>query len=134
MKTDLGLIILSSAVFDDLVGWTGFSVLSQPVRVARAARSRGLRALAAAHGRASSRVALVVVRPVADRLLARIQAPDDAASGRVLSVIMVLALLGAAATQALGMHPVFGGFVMGIAIGDSQPPARAHAGRSSTTS
>jgi mannitol/fructose-specific phosphotransferase system IIA component (Ntr-type) len=32
---------------------------------------------------------------------------------------MILAMLGASVTQALDMHAVFGGFVMGLAIGDS---------------
>jgi Kef-type K+ transport system membrane component KefB len=116
MKTDLGLIILSSAVFNDLVGWMGFSLLSHEFAPHTDGRGPGFALLLTA---AFVAVALVVVRPVVDRLLAHMQAPDDAASGRVLSVIMVLALLGASATQALGMHPVFGGFIMGIAIGDS---------------
>ncbi len=118
MKTDLGLVILSAAVFNDLVGWTGFSVLSQ--RFARTGGEGGSAiAVSVLLTLGFVAVALVVVRPVADRLLLRLQGPDQAASGRVLSMIMVLALLGAAATQALGMHPVFGGFVMGIAVGDS---------------
>jgi Kef-type K+ transport system membrane component KefB/mannitol/fructose-specific phosphotransferase system IIA component (Ntr-type) len=117
MKTDLGLIILSAAVFNDLVGWTGFSVLSHQL-AAPGGGSGGiltslLLTLAFVGG------ALLGVRPVVDALLGRLQGRDDAATGRVLSVVMVLALLGAAATQALGMHPVFGGFVMGIAVGDS---------------
>src|SRR5262249_42268592 len=29
MKTEIGIIILSSAVLDDLIGWIGFSVLSR---------------------------------------------------------------------------------------------------------
>jgi Kef-type K+ transport system membrane component KefB len=121
MKTDLGLVILSAAVFNDLVGWTGFSVLSQ--RFART--GGGSVVVSALLTLGFVVVALVVVRPVVDRLLLRLQGPDQAASGRVLSMIMVLALLGAAATQAMGMHPVFGGFVMGIAVGDS-PRLREH--------
>ena len=116
MKTDLGLIILSSAVINDLVGWMGFSLLSHQMATHEGGRGPAWSLLLTA---AFAIVALVVVRPVVDRLLARMQGPDDATSGRVLSVIMVLALLGASVTQALGMHPVFGGFIMGIAIGDS---------------
>jgi Kef-type K+ transport system membrane component KefB len=123
LKTDLGLIILSAAVFDDLAGWTGFSVLSQQFASAEGGAARiGISVLLTGTFVVG---ALVVVRPIADRLIAWTTGPDDAASGRVLSVIMVLALLGAAATQALGMHPVFGGFVMGIAVGDS-PRLREH--------
>ena len=117
MKTDLGLVILSAAVFNDLAGWMGFSILSQHFsRSAGDGAGIGLSLLLTA---AFVLGTLTVVRPVVDRLLAWLQGSDAAASGRVLSMIMVLALLGAAATQALGMHPVFGGFVMGVAIGDS---------------
>jgi len=118
MKTDIGLIILSSAVLDDVIGWIGFSVLSRQFVTAGAiswshvAVSIFLTALFVAVG-------LLIVRPIADRLLARIQTSGDVANGSVLSLIMILALLGGAATQALGVHAVFGAFVMGIAIGDS---------------
>jgi Kef-type K+ transport system membrane component KefB len=118
MKTDFGLVILSSAVLNDIVGWIGFSVLAQQF-----ARGGGEGGTALGVSLLLTVVfvigALVVVRPVADRLLAWMQRGEDAASGRVLSMIMVLALAGASVTQALGMHPVFGGFVMGIAVGDS---------------
>ena len=119
MKTDIGLIILSSAVLDDVIGWIGFSVLSRQfvasgeVSWSHVAISIVLTALFVAVG-------LLVIRPIADRLLARIQTTGDVANGRVLSMIMILALLGGAATQALGVHAVFGAFVMGIAIGDSR--------------
>jgi Kef-type K+ transport system membrane component KefB/mannitol/fructose-specific phosphotransferase system IIA component (Ntr-type) len=119
MKTDIGLIILSSAVLDDVIGWIGFSVLSrQFVSPGEASSSHiaisiGLTAVFVAVG-------LLVIRPVADRLLGRLQTPGDAANGSVLSLIMILALLGGAATQALGVHAVFGAFIMGIAIGDSR--------------
>jgi Kef-type K+ transport system membrane component KefB len=124
MKTDLGLIILSSAVFDDIIGWIGFSVLSrqfvsnQAVTAGQLTSSVLLTALFVA-------VALLVIRPITDRLLRHFQERDEVANGRVLSLIMVLALAGGAATQALGMHAVFGAFVMGIAIGDS-PRLREH--------
>ncbi len=117
MKTDLGLVILSSAVFNDLVGWMAFSVLSQQFVPGGGETSAVLRSLLLTAGFVG--LVLVVVRPIADRLLLRLQGTDEAASGRVLSMIMVLALLGASVTQALGMHPVFGGFVVGIAVGDS---------------
>jgi Kef-type K+ transport system membrane component KefB/mannitol/fructose-specific phosphotransferase system IIA component (Ntr-type) len=118
LKTDLGLIIVSAAVFDDLAGWIGFSVLSREFlgggsgEFGRLAVSVGLTALFVV-------VTLLVVRPIADRVLSRLQDSGDLANGRVLTLVMVMALLGAAATEALGMHAVFGGFVMGLAIGDS---------------
>ena len=37
--------------------------------------------------------------------------------GRVLSLVILLALFGAATTHALGLHAVFGGFVVGLTVG-----------------
>ncbi|MEO5728777.1 MAG: cation:proton antiporter [Byssovorax sp.] len=119
MKTDIGLIILSSAVFDDVIGWIGFSVLSRQFAEAVEVSSTQI-IVSVALTAVFVAVGLLVVRPIADRLLARIQKPGDAGNGSVLSLIMILALLGGAATQALGVHAVFGAFVMGIAIGDSR--------------
>jgi Kef-type K+ transport system membrane component KefB len=117
MKTDLGLVILSAAVLNDLTGWMAFSILTQRFEHGEGDVGGLVRPLALTAVFVVG--TLLVVRPIADRLIARLQSSDEAASGRVLSMIMVLALLGAAATQALGMHPVFGGFVVGVAIGDS---------------
>lgn len=119
MKTDIGLIILSSAVFDDVIGWIGFSVLSRQFASTHEVSSTQI-VVSVALTAVFVVVGLLVVRPIADRLLARIQKPGDAGNGSVLSLIMILALLGGAATQALGVHAVFGAFVMGIAIGDSR--------------
>jgi Kef-type K+ transport system membrane component KefB/mannitol/fructose-specific phosphotransferase system IIA component (Ntr-type) len=115
MKTDLGLIVMAAAVVNDLVGWVGFTVLARSFGAGEGgslATSVGLTVLFVA-------VTLVVVRPVFDWLLAHLEGPQASSSGEVLSIVMVLAMLGAAATEALGMHPVFGGFVMGLAAGDS---------------
>src|SRR5262245_42617950 len=106
MKTDLGLIILSSAVLDDLTGWIGFSVLSRQFTSHGQASAGGI-AVSVLLTMAFVALALLLIRPVADRVLARLQSGADAESGRVLSLIMVLAILGGAATQALGMHAVF---------------------------
>lgn len=119
MKTDLGLIVLSAAVLSDLVGWTGFSLLSAQMNAASAAGpARVLTALLLTAGFVGG--TLLVLRPIVDRLLSRVGAEEDALNGRVLALVMVAALLGAAATEALGLHPIFGGFVVGIAIGESR--------------
>lgn len=119
MKTNLGLVIISAAVFDDIIGWTSFTVLSREfvhpggADLTRVATSVGLTI-------AFVVATLLVVRPLVDRVLARMEQRREDVSGSVLSMVMVLALLGASATEALGMHPVFGGFVMGLAVGDSK--------------
>src|SRR5262249_39585148 len=120
MRSQIGLLILSAAVIDDLMGWIAFSVLA---RSFASAESEGLGGVVRSVGLTLVFVAatLAIVRPLADRFLARSQAGDsELESGRVLSFVLILALIGAAITEALGMHAVFGGFIMGLAIGDSK--------------
>jgi Kef-type K+ transport system membrane component KefB/mannitol/fructose-specific phosphotransferase system IIA component (Ntr-type) len=116
-KSDIGLLVMSAAMIDDLLGWLALSLLSGPVRgsavdVSSFARTVLLAALFAV-------VTLVVAPRVIDAVLARIARNGTAAPGRVLSLVTVLGLLGATATHAIGLHAVFGGFVVGLAIGRS---------------
>jgi Kef-type K+ transport system membrane component KefB/mannitol/fructose-specific phosphotransferase system IIA component (Ntr-type) len=121
-KTDFGLIVIGSAVVNDLAGWLGFSVLAREFTTTEAS-SGGAFALSVGLTVAFVVGTLLVVRPLVDRALAWMEkgrSDHEAQSGDVLSLVMVLALVGATITQVLGMHAVFGGFVMGLAIGDSK--------------
>lgn len=116
-KTDIGLIVMTAAMVNDLVGWLGFSILLGPMRgggldVVRLAQTLGLAILFGV-------VCLVLGRRVIDRVLGKIEAQADLAPGRILSLVIVLAILGASATQAIGIHAVLGGFLVGVTVGDS---------------
>lgn len=116
-KTDIGLIVMSAAMINDLVGWIAFSILLGPMRgggidFARLSMTIGL-ALLFATG------SLVVGRRLVDRVLARVEQQPDLAPGRILSLLIVVAIVGAAATQAIGIHAVLGGFIVGVTVGDS---------------
>ncbi len=126
MKSEIGMLVLSSAVVDDITGWICFSVLAREFG-AHGTTDAGHVGLSVLLIVGFVVLTLVVVRPIVDRWLRAMEpGPGEPASTpRVLSMVMVLALLGASATEALGVHPVFGGFVMGLAIGDS-PRLREH--------
>ncbi len=116
-KTELGLLVMTAAMLSDLVGWLAFSILLGPmsggeVELKRLFTTVGL-ALTFATG------CIVVGRRLVDVALGRIELSADVAPGRILSLVIVLAVLGAAATQAIGLHAVLGGFVVGMTIGDS---------------
>jgi len=116
-KTDVGLLVMAAATIDDLAGWIGLSLLLGPVRgagVDLVAFGRTV-ALAAAF----TAVLLLASRRLIDGALARVERVAVAASGRVLSAVILLALVGAAATQAIGLHAIFGGFVVGLTVGES---------------
>jgi Kef-type K+ transport system membrane component KefB/mannitol/fructose-specific phosphotransferase system IIA component (Ntr-type) len=115
-KTDVGLLVMAAAMIDDLVGWLSFSVLLGPMQ-------GGVLELRSVARTAAMTVGFVllgmlVLRPVVGRLIVKLQADHHSGPRRVLSLIVLLALFGASATQAIGIHAVFGGFVVGVAVGD----------------
>jgi Kef-type K+ transport system membrane component KefB/mannitol/fructose-specific phosphotransferase system IIA component len=116
-KSDVGLLVMAAAMIDDLVGWLALSLLLGPVRgagldLSTFGKTVGLAALLFA-------VLLLGGRRLIDTLLLRLERSGTGASGRVLSLVILLALFGAAATQAIGLHAVFGGFVVGVTVGGS---------------
>lgn len=115
-KTDVGLLVMAAAMIDDLVGWLAFSVLLGPMRGGALNVVSVVRTAAMTLGFIAA--ALLVLRPVLARLIVKLQADHHSGPRRVLSLIVLLALFGASATQAIGIHAVFGGFVVGVAVGD----------------
>ncbi|HEY6459141.1 MAG TPA: cation:proton antiporter [Polyangiaceae bacterium] len=116
-KTDVGLLVMAAAMVDDLVGWLAFSVLLGPMQGGALSlhgvfRSAGF-TLAFVVG------ALLLARPLIGRIIVRLQADHHSGSRRVLSLIILLALFGASFTQWIGIHAVFGGFVVGVVVGDA---------------
>lgn len=116
-KTDIGLMVMASAMVVDLVGWLAFSVLVGPMRggvvdVGKLSVTIGITI-------AFVLACLFLGRRAIDRVLARIEAQPHTAPGRVLSVIIILAFLAASATQALGVHAILGAFIIGVTVGAS---------------
>lgn len=114
-KTELGLLVTTAAMLDDLLGWIGFGALVGNMSAhhfAHAARTL-------AFGTAFVAACLLVGRRAAHVALARIDENADGAPGRVLSLLIVAAVLGATAMQAIGLHTALGGFVVGVTVADS---------------
>ena len=116
-KTDVGLLVMAAAMIDDLVGWLAFSVLLGPMQGGAMDLLSMVRAVGLTVGFVS--VALLVGRPLLGRLIVKLQADHHSGPRRVLSLIVLLALFGASFTQWIGIHAVFGGFVVGVVVGDA---------------
>jgi Kef-type K+ transport system membrane component KefB/mannitol/fructose-specific phosphotransferase system IIA component (Ntr-type) len=117
-KTDVGLLVMSAAMIDDLVGWIAFSLLLAPmhgghVEIAQLGITLGGVAVYAL-------VCMFAIRPAIHRLLAGPSFKSEAGLAQTLSLVVCLALFGGAITQALGVHAVLGAFLVGIAVGDSK--------------
>ncbi|MGA3121604.1 MAG: cation:proton antiporter [Polyangiaceae bacterium] len=117
-KSDVGLLVMAAAMIDDLAGWLALSLLLGPMHgtglaLASFAKTAALTALFTAG-------LLIGGRRLLDVALSRVEGTGTGGSGRILSVVILLALVGAAATQAIGLHAVFGGFVVGLTVGGSK--------------
>lgn len=111
-RTPLGQLSLASAAIADALAWIMLAFVV---------------ALISSHGGwtlfASTMVGLVamaalgfgLVRPLFAKILAR-HAPDGRPTGAVLSMLMIGMCVMAAATEWLGLHPVFGAFLFGACL------------------
>jgi Kef-type K+ transport system membrane component KefB/mannitol/fructose-specific phosphotransferase system IIA component (Ntr-type) len=115
-RSDVGMVVIASAIFDDLVGWIIFAViiglLGGPTDHHLGIQATIVLTLAYAGGM------LTLGRRLIHAALPWVQA-HTAWPGGVLSFCLALAMLGAAFTQWVGVHAIFGSFMVGVAIGDS---------------
>ncbi|MFP4445202.1 MAG: cation:proton antiporter, partial [Desulfosudaceae bacterium] len=115
-RSDLGMVVVSAAIFNDIVGWVIFALIL------------GLMGEGAGNGAHVTRTIILTLafitavltagRWLIHRTLPFIQAYTRWPAGE-LSFALVLGLLGAAFTEWIGIHAILGAFIMGVAIGDS---------------
>lgn len=114
-KSEIGTIIIASAMFNDLTGWIIFSFLLSLINIH--ANSIGL----------SSTITLLVsfiafslliLRKLINYILPYVETKLSY-PGATLNIIFVLGFLGAAFTEYIGVHAILGAFIIGVAVGDS---------------
>jgi Kef-type K+ transport system membrane component KefB len=112
LHRNIGQLTLAAGMIDDAAGWFLLSIVS-------AAATIGVTV-----GRVSLSVlylvgfvvaAAFVGRPLVRRVMQLAARSDE--PGPTLATAFLVLLLGAVATQALGMEPIFGAFVAGVLIG-----------------
>lgn len=121
-RSDLGMVVISAAIFNDLIGWTIFAVIL------------GMMEAGSGHVQEIPMTILLTLvfaggmltagRWLINRILPYLQAYTHWPGG-VLSFALTMALLSAAFTEWIGIHAIFGSFIVGVAIGDS-PHMREH--------
>ncbi|XVV08449.1 cation:proton antiporter [Actinoplanes sp. CA-131856] len=115
LHRDIGQLTLAAGMVDDAVGWFLLSVVS-------AAATTGVRAgavtLSVVYLIGFVVAALVAGRPLVRWVLDLAGKAGD--GGPRVTASVVLILLGAAATHAMGMEALFGAFVAGILIGQAR--------------
>jgi Kef-type K+ transport system membrane component KefB len=114
-KSRMGLLVVASAMIDDVVGWMIFSVILGMIGKG-SGMSIGYTALLTL---AFAGAMVTVGRGLLNRLLPWVN-KKLAWPGGVLSLSLALCFLAAAFTEYIGIHAIFGAFIMGIALGDSE--------------
>jgi Kef-type K+ transport system membrane component KefB/mannitol/fructose-specific phosphotransferase system IIA component (Ntr-type) len=116
LRTEMGTVVMSSAMFDDLVGWILFSMILGMMNAGSHSFDGVKRTILLVVG--FTLLALTVVRWLIDKILPFIQAHTSWPGG-VLGFIFTLTLAGAAFAEFAGIHAVFGAFITGIVVGES---------------
>ncbi|HEY9008525.1 cation:proton antiporter [Ohtaekwangia sp.] len=114
-RSRMGLLVVASAMVDDVIGWMVFSVIlgmigkgsEMPI-----GNTIVLTLVFAASMLTIGRGLLNRVLPWVNRKLAW--------PGGVLSLSLALCFFAAAFTEYIGIHAIFGAFIMGVALGDSE--------------
>ncbi len=113
-KTNIGMLIMASAMFNDLIGWLIFSFL---LSVRHGADSIGV-GYSILYIFGFGLFMLTIGKKIIDRALPWIQTKLSWPGG-VLSVSIGVCLICAAFTEKIDIHAILGAFIAGIAFGDS---------------
>lgn len=115
-RSDLGMVVVSAAVFNDLTGWIVFAIILG--LIGEPAGSRGHIVLTIVLTLAFVSAMLTLGRWLIHKALPFVQAYSIWPGGE-LSFALTLGLLGAAVSEWIGIHAIFGAFIVGVAVGAS---------------
>lgn len=114
-RTKVGMVIIGAAMFDDLIGWILFSVILGMFKTHTLEHgflfTLGFTLLYAMLMLTIGRFVINKSLPWAER--------NFSWPGGFLSIALGMAFVGAAFTEYIGLHAIFGAFIVGIAFGDS---------------
>ncbi|MCC7012274.1 MAG: cation:proton antiporter [Planctomycetes bacterium] len=115
-RSDFGMVVMAAAIGNDLVGWIVFGVLlsqlQNPDAQGTAAGITVMMTIAFALG------VLTLGRRALHSMLPWLQAHMSWPAG-VLGFALTVTLIAGAVTEFIGIHAIFGAFLVGVALGDS---------------
>lgn len=114
-KTKIGMIIIASAMFNDLLGWLIFSFILSSMKTSDMDHEFTYTIF---YIIGFGLFMLTIGRKVLDKLMPWMQKKLSWPGG-VLSISLGICFLSAAFTESIGIHAILGAFIAGIAIGDS---------------
>ena len=115
-KTRMGMLVISSAMINDLIGWLIFSVVLGMIGKDHAPMSI-LNTILFTLG--FTTFMLTVGKWLINRSLPWVN-KRLAWPGGLLSLSLAMCFMAAAFTEYIGIHAIFGAFIFGVALGDSK--------------
>jgi len=114
-RTRLGVIAISSAAVNDVVGWLLLALITTLAVSDFDAGRFALRVtLVAAFGLVSAKI----VRPLLKRAVGRSQPREGKLSANLLGGLLAVIFIAAMTTYQIGIFAIFGGFMMGVILYD----------------
>lgn len=115
-KSRMSMLVISSAMINDLIGWLIFSVVLGMI-------GKGHQNMTLANTImltiGFTIIMLTVGRGILNRILPWIN-KKLAWPGGVLSISLAMCFMAASFTEYIGIHAIFGAFILGVALGDSE--------------
>lgn len=115
-KTRMGMLVISSAMINDLIGWLIFSVVLGMIGKGHQNMSLSYTIILTI---GFTLAMLTLGRGLLNRALPWVNR-NFAWPGGLLSLALALCFLSAAFTEYIGIHAIFGAFILGVALGDSE--------------
>ncbi|MCS7077837.1 MAG: cation:proton antiporter [Bacteroidia bacterium] len=115
IKTDLGSIIIASATLSDIIGWLLLSVILSNIGTTHHQYSIAFTLLMTV---LFTVITLTAGRWIINKLLPLFK-QNFAGQGGIITFALCTCFAGAAFTEYIGIHALFGAFIVGIAFGDS---------------
>lgn len=117
-RSELGMTVIAAAVLNDLMGWIIFAIILGMMGAGTGVDTPFSLTLTIGLTLAFVVAMLTIGRSLMHRSLPFIQAHASFPGG-VLGFAVVLAMLAGAFTEWIGIHAIFGAFIVGVALGDS---------------
>ncbi len=117
LKTDLGFLIISALSINDIIGWLIFAILLGIFSHQNASVGYYLGILIATV--AYTAFSLTLLRKAADYLIRGIKIHYAENMALAISLLAVMGMISGAITIQIGIHALFGFFIMGLVAGES---------------
>lgn len=115
IKTDLGSIVIASATLSDIIGWLLLSVIVSNIGTSHHQYSIGFTFLMTV---LFTLTTLTIGKWTINQLLPLFK-QNFAGQGGIITFALCTGFIAAAFTEYIGIHALFGAFIVGIAFGDS---------------